>query len=269
MGEIEDLQDEISALELEKSTMVEGWMATYGDMVTLLLCFFVLLFAFATIDVQKFRELVISLKGTLGVLNAGERLFMPGDVPKPEPSSGQPSPSAQIASPIPPPPGQAEKGNKGEGDQTVRESFQSGAGEVLVLPQAAKFEEGSDELTTNFKQVLDELVPLIKSYKNNEVSVVGHADPRPVRSPMTRSDGSQVTSNWQLAADRAYKVIDYFVNEHKISEGRFSLVAYSSHKLEAKKLENEGDYRRVDIIFRPKFDPTQMESIGALQEKQR
>ena len=43
MGEIEDLQDEISALELEKSTMVEGWMATYGDMVTLLLCFFVLL----------------------------------------------------------------------------------------------------------------------------------------------------------------------------------------------------------------------------------
>ena len=99
MGEIEDLQDEIAALELEKSTMVEGWMATYGDMVTLLLCFFVLLFAFATIDVQKFRELVISLKGTLGVLNAGERLFMPGDVPKPEPSSGQPSPSAQIASP--------------------------------------------------------------------------------------------------------------------------------------------------------------------------
>ena len=194
---------------------------------------------------------------------------MPGDVPKPEPSSGQPSPSAQIASPIPPPPGQAEKGNKGEGDQTVRESFQSGAGEVLVLPQAAKFEEGSDELTTNFKQVLDELVPLIKSYKNNEVSVVGHADPRPIRSPMTRSDGSQVTSNWQLAADRAYKVIDYFVNEHKISEGRFSLVAYSSHKLEAKKLENEGDYRRVDIIFRPKFDPTQMESISALQEKQR
>ena len=46
MGEIEDLQDEIASLELEKSTMVEGWMATYGDMVTLLLCFFVLLFAF-------------------------------------------------------------------------------------------------------------------------------------------------------------------------------------------------------------------------------
>ena len=42
MGEIEDLQDEIASLELEKSTMVEGWMATYGDMVTLLLCFFVL-----------------------------------------------------------------------------------------------------------------------------------------------------------------------------------------------------------------------------------
>ena len=31
----------------------EPWMLTYGDMVTLLLTFFVLLFAFATIDVQK------------------------------------------------------------------------------------------------------------------------------------------------------------------------------------------------------------------------
>ena len=269
MGEIEDLQDELATVELEKSTMVEGWMATYGDMVTLLLCFFVLLFAFATIDVQKFRELVISLKGTLGVLSEGERLFMPGDIPKPEPSAGNPSPTSQMASPIPPPPGQAKKGNKGEGDQTVRESFQSGAGEVLVLPQTAKFEEGSDELTANFKQVLDELVPLIKSYKNNEVSVVGHADPRPVRSPIARSDGSQVTSNWQLAADRAYRVIEYLVKEKGIPEERFSLVAYSSHKLEAKDLEDEGDYRRVDIIFRPKFDPTQMESISALHDKQK
>ena len=32
------------------------WMVTYGDMVTLLLCFFVLLFALSTIDVEKFKE---------------------------------------------------------------------------------------------------------------------------------------------------------------------------------------------------------------------
>ena len=35
-----------------------SWMDTYGDMVTLLLCFFVLLYSFSTIDSQKWQELV-------------------------------------------------------------------------------------------------------------------------------------------------------------------------------------------------------------------
>ena len=62
MGEIEDLQDEISALELEKSTMVEGWMATYGDMVTLLFAFFVLLYAMSDPDPGKFEEFSQAMK---------------------------------------------------------------------------------------------------------------------------------------------------------------------------------------------------------------
>ena len=62
MGELEDAQAALAASELEKSAMVEGWMGTYGDLVTLLMCFFVILFAMATLDAQKFKELVISLK---------------------------------------------------------------------------------------------------------------------------------------------------------------------------------------------------------------
>ena len=44
------------------------YMATYGDMVTLVLCFFVLLFAMSSVDAQKFQKALISLKGSLGVL---------------------------------------------------------------------------------------------------------------------------------------------------------------------------------------------------------
>ena len=57
MGELEDAQAALAASELEKATMCEGWMATYGDLVTLLFAFFVLLFAFATIDSHRRREL--------------------------------------------------------------------------------------------------------------------------------------------------------------------------------------------------------------------
>ena len=41
-----------------------SWMDTYGDMVTLLLCFFVLLYSFSTIDAQKWQELVGAFTGS-------------------------------------------------------------------------------------------------------------------------------------------------------------------------------------------------------------
>ena len=53
----------------EPSPGAPAWMSTYGDMVTLLLCFFVLLFSFATLDVQKFEAIKQSMSGSLGILD--------------------------------------------------------------------------------------------------------------------------------------------------------------------------------------------------------
>ena len=47
------------------------YMGTYGDMVTLILCFFILLFAMSSIDAQKFQKALLSLRGSLGVLKGG------------------------------------------------------------------------------------------------------------------------------------------------------------------------------------------------------
>ena len=46
-----------------------SWMDTYGDLVTLLLCFFVLLFSFSTIDAAKWEALVQSFSGSAGVIS--------------------------------------------------------------------------------------------------------------------------------------------------------------------------------------------------------
>ena len=37
-----------------------NWMDTYGDMVTLLLCFFVLLYSMSTISTENWKALVMS-----------------------------------------------------------------------------------------------------------------------------------------------------------------------------------------------------------------
>ena len=46
-----------------------NWLTTYSDMVTLLLCFFVLLFSFSKLDAQKFRSIMSSFQGGTGVLD--------------------------------------------------------------------------------------------------------------------------------------------------------------------------------------------------------
>ena len=49
-----------------------AWMLTYGDMVTLLLCFFVLLFAMSSIDVAKFSQVIGVFSGSTSFFTGGE-----------------------------------------------------------------------------------------------------------------------------------------------------------------------------------------------------
>ena len=49
------------------------WLAAFGDLMSLLLCFFVLLLSMATMDAKKMEAAVGSLAGALSVLEGGAR----------------------------------------------------------------------------------------------------------------------------------------------------------------------------------------------------
>ena len=51
-----------------------AWMTTYGDMMTLLMTFFILIMSFSTMEVDKFKMAMGSLKGAMGVLGVQKRL---------------------------------------------------------------------------------------------------------------------------------------------------------------------------------------------------
>ena len=48
-----------------------GWMATFSDLMNLLLCFFVLLFSMSSVDEAKFEALVASLQSQYSILKGG------------------------------------------------------------------------------------------------------------------------------------------------------------------------------------------------------
>ena len=48
-----------------------AWMATFSDLMNLLLCFFVLLFSMSTVDAEKFEMVIASLQSSFSILPSG------------------------------------------------------------------------------------------------------------------------------------------------------------------------------------------------------
>ena len=61
------MSDEAAAEECKCEKGAPKWMVTFGDMMSLLLCFFVLLLSFSTTDVVKYKQMVGSMKDAFGV----------------------------------------------------------------------------------------------------------------------------------------------------------------------------------------------------------
>lgn len=57
-----------------------AWMATFSDLMNLLLCFFVLLFAMSSTDTAKFNELAQSLSNSFSIFKAGGAFFGDGNL---------------------------------------------------------------------------------------------------------------------------------------------------------------------------------------------
>lgn len=49
------------------------WMSTFSDMMTLLMCFFVLLFSMSEVDAAKFEEVAKSFQSTISIFRAGSK----------------------------------------------------------------------------------------------------------------------------------------------------------------------------------------------------
>ena len=57
-----------------------AWMATFSDLMNLLLCFFVLLFSMSSVDTAKFNEMAQSLASTFSIFEAGGAFFGDGNL---------------------------------------------------------------------------------------------------------------------------------------------------------------------------------------------
>lgn len=225
------------------------WIQTYSDLVTLLLAFFVLLFSFSAIDAQKFRDVMFSLQGALGVLSGG-RTPLPEQLTEPYFPSGSLPPRLGEQWTFSPDVAQMQ-----EAEQQVREALAAigmdGSAEIRIehrgllirFPDSILFDSGRADLRPEGIQLLDRLEPVLAGLPN-PIRVEGHTDSVPINT-------YRYPSNWELSGARAGAVIRYLLSAGNIEPERFSIAGYAEYRPVATNQTAEGrrQNRRVDIVL--------------------
>jgi chemotaxis protein MotB len=223
-------------------------MATYGDMVTLVLCFFVLLFAMSSIDAEKFKKAVISLQGSLGVLKGGQTMEVsldPYPMPEPVTNSGQtPGPSPEVR----------ELDTQhvaytvnsyllAEGlDKRIQVSITQ-RGVVVSMSDQFLFDSGSAELKPDGQRALYKIATLVRD-EVPAISVEGHTDAVPLRGGIYRD-------NWGLSAARSARVTAYLQDSGGVTPNKLQAVGYGPSRplVPNDTREHQALNRRVDLVF--------------------
>jgi chemotaxis protein MotB len=217
-----------------------GWMVTYGDMMSLLLCFFVLLFSFSTIDVVRFKEVIVELQGALGVLSGGPMVLNMGDIPQKSIVENQAiSPRSQMAEVKQ----ELEKEIKESNLQDSVEVINDERGMMIRFLDKALFDLGKADIKSEAIPILTGVGDAIQSLPN-KVLVEGHTDDWPINTP-------QFPSNWELSTARATAVIHFLIEQSGVDPERLSAAGYSMYHPVAPNdsPDNKAKNRRVDVVI--------------------
>ncbi len=228
--------------EQDKSDL---WLLTYSDMVTLCLTFFVLLYSFSTIDTVKWKSLVVSIQGALGVMPGSEtpatideNEFDPTDqilIEQYLMYEAERKRMAEIQAKV----DEFLEANDLEGD--IFTSMEE-RGVVIRFQDSVLFPKSKADLYPESKIILAGLAELMGEI-GNPIRIEGHTDDLPINTV-------RFPSNWELSTTRATNVLRFLINEG-ISGEQLSAVGYGEFRplvpnhSEAARKKN----RRVDIVL--------------------
>lgn len=228
----------------KKQEGAADWLLTYGDMTTLLLTFFVLLFTTAEIDGEELRIILAAYPG-LGSLTGGVtleegRLAELGNTLMSMPSRT---------------PGRSMNEARREAVSLFEPEIRSNRvrvtrderGLVISLAADAFFRTASAEIDIErARTVLENLSDLLRSpaVAERNFRIEGHTDSIP-----TDPNGPW-PNNWHLGSDRALNVLSFLV-EYGADESRFQVMSLGEQQplFTNETPEGRAYNRRVDVII--------------------
>lgn len=249
-----------------------AWMATFSDLMNLLLCFFVLLYSMSSVDEEKWEQVVASLQNTVSILPAGGATIGEGEMI----SAGVrqleflDSYYNEMANSM----AQDKLDNPENGKNTITQAYEEQAlsesekmaqeiqeavngtdlSELveiefnaqyvqLNLSGAILFDSGKAELVRDAYPIVNKIGRILEKYKNNVIEVEGHTDNVPI------SSSSKYESNDVLSMYRALSVANYFREHTKLEAANIKSAGRGDYVPVADNTTAEGRARnrRVEI----------------------
>ncbi len=166
----------------------QAWVMTYGDMMSLLLVFFILLVSFSTIQETKFHDAAVSLRGAFGLTG-----HPPSSLHLPElAASRERPPQRQMAARLA---RELEQSLLGAGLDKEVDIDVGQEGIAVRVSAPCLFASGQAELKPEAAQLIAGLARLLGEF-THPVRVEGHTDNIPIHN-------GRFDSNWELSAARA------------------------------------------------------------------
>lgn len=249
----------------------DRWLITYADLITLLLIFFVIMYAMSRLDVEKYEVVTASLQQTFksgdSVLELGtgitgtEDRFQHKNPPasaenggKTGNGGGQQDNAAQA------PLTERELAFRQQEEELanlmkmieayIRDNRLEGQIRVADLPKGISitlsdrflFDTGKADLKSDSAKTLAKLASLFRQL-DTVISIDGHTDNLPI------VHSSEFEDNWELSGARALSVLRFFIDREQLDPEHFQYAGYADTRPAADNTTSEGRQknRRVEI----------------------
>lgn len=220
------------------------WLVTYGDLVTLLLVFFVLLYTLTPgVEDAAFDSFITYFQKSGGIFE----------------DSGMSPQGAMKQEALEDSLVEAQREERWQAFADFLEEHnlssevdikQVGDGVRITLSDSLTFESGSSELLPGAKDVLTEMAKILDS-AIPEIEVQGHTDNVPI------SSSSLYKTNWHLGAARAVSVVQFLESATKLAPDRFKASSFGQYRPVTTNETKDGrrKNRRVEIYIRDRDLP--------------
>lgn len=230
----------------------ERWLLSYADFITLLMIFFIIMYAISNVDKEKYRQVAAGLSAAMGggssinIIDSGSGESDP-EVVIPEVVIDEDLIRAE----------EEEKNLeevKGTVDKYLEESGLSDSvetiieerGLVLSFKDSLFFDSAKAEVKSGEVRQLTEIGKILNQaiISDSLIRVEGHTDNIPIRT-------ERYKSNWDLSVIRASNVAQILINDSGIEPSRISVVGYGEYRPKADNNTEAGRAanRRVDILI--------------------